>query len=146
MVDSNFEVPEIIKYAVKGLDNPTRWKIVEYLISNESVSYSNLLKGIDIKRKGSLTFHLDMLSKSAILERRENFGEQAEERVFYNISQLGKEIINGLLSALVPNTTTEHSESETGSTTMQQRTSITTTGGPTSPSLLQQMLVTAATS
>jgi len=106
MVDTSFEFPQIIKDAVKSLANDTRWKITEYLVSNGSVSYSRLLNELRIPNKGSLTFHLDALSKGAIIERRENFGERTEEKVFYDISPLGKDIINGLLSALAPMQTT----------------------------------------
>jgi len=164
----NFEFPEIIKYAVKGLDNETRWKIVEYLISNDDVSYSKLLKDLNIRRKGSLTFALNMLSKGAMVERREDFGAKTGERVFYGISPLGKDIINGLLSALVPGQ--RNVVAQTGvvfddlqmmpeglereaelSALLPYPEAVATTSGRTSPtyrpqaSQREQMLITAAT-
>jgi hypothetical protein len=102
MENKGFEFPQIIKDVVKGLDNDTRLKIVEYIVNNGSVSYSNLLRELNIPRKGSLTFHLDVLSKSAIINRYEDFDQKNNEWIFYDISILGKDIINGLLAALAP--------------------------------------------
>jgi DNA-binding MarR family transcriptional regulator len=101
MESAKFEFPQLIKDIVKGLDNDLRWKILEHLINNGSMSYSQLLKELNT-RKGSLTFHLGALSKSAIIERYENLSDKTGNKSFYELSPIGKEVVNGLLSSLAP--------------------------------------------
>jgi predicted transcriptional regulator len=100
MKDGRFQFPQILKEAIKGLDNESRWEIVEYLIKNGETSYSVLLKSLKINNKSKLTFHLTTLSKSAIIERYEILGNKTNEESFYDISSFGKNVINGLMSAL----------------------------------------------
>lgn len=102
----SFQFPQILKEAIKGLDNESRWKILEYLIENGETSYTNLLNALKISNKGKLTFHLRRLSKSAILNRYEILGTETGEKSFYNISPFGKDVINGLMSAFEPPPTT----------------------------------------
>jgi DNA-binding HxlR family transcriptional regulator len=102
MQKKNFEFPPVMKYAVKGLDNKLRWKILETIITNGSMSYTKLMKELKIENKGILTFHLETLSKSALIERYEDLSVGTRDRSFYDISPIGKDIINGLISALAP--------------------------------------------
>jgi DNA-binding transcriptional ArsR family regulator len=102
MVSTEFEFPQLIKDILKGLDSEERLSILELLINNENMSYTQLLDNLDVKYKGSLNYHLNMLSKSAIIERRENLAHTSGNKSFYEISPIGKEVINGLLSSLAP--------------------------------------------
>jgi DNA-binding HxlR family transcriptional regulator len=102
----SFEFPYALKNAIKGLDNDLRLKIVEYLAENGETSYSKILKGLKIKNKGKLTFHLRELSKSGVIERFELLGTKTDEKSFYNVSPFGRGVVNGLMSSLLPTETT----------------------------------------
>jgi DNA-binding HxlR family transcriptional regulator len=98
----NFVFPALIKTAISGLDNDTRLRVLESLINNGRMSYSKLHKDIDVPNKGRLNFHLRILSKSAIIQRFEDLSKATGERSFYDISPIGRDLINGLLSVLSP--------------------------------------------
>jgi DNA-binding transcriptional ArsR family regulator len=102
----SFEFPYTIRNALKGLDNDLRLKIVEYLVENGETSYSKILKGLEIKNKGKLTFHLRKLSESGVIDRLELLGSNTDEKSFYNISPFGRNVVNGLMSSLLPRQTT----------------------------------------
>jgi len=102
MAYSEFEFPPIIKGAVHGLDNKWRWKIVESIMNKGDMSYSMLMSELKLDNKGLLNFHLKNLSKSALVERYEDLSSSDGDRSFYTISEIGKEIVNGLLAGLNP--------------------------------------------
>lgn len=106
METKSFEFPYALKNAIKGLDNDLRSKIVEYLVENGETSYSKILKELEIKNKGILTFHLRELSKSGVIERLELLGSKKDQKSFYNVSPFGRNVINGLMSSLLPRQTT----------------------------------------
>jgi hypothetical protein len=102
-MESNQAVfPDMLKKAVHGLDNEIRWDIVRYLTENGETSYTALLKGLKIDKKGKLTFHLRTLSRSAIINRHEILGARTGEKSFYDVSAFGSKVINGLMSAFAP--------------------------------------------
>lgn len=102
METKSFEFPYALKNAIKGLDNDLRWKILEYLVEVGETPYSKLLKELKIKNKGILTFHLRELSKSGIIDRFELLGSDTNGKSFYDVSHFGRNVINGLMSALLP--------------------------------------------
>jgi DNA-binding HxlR family transcriptional regulator len=104
MEKQDFEFPAVIKEAIRGLNNTVRWKILESIITNGSMSYTKLMKELKIENKGILTFHLEALSKSTLIERYEDLSIRTRDRSFYEISPIGKDIINGLMSAMAPQT------------------------------------------
>jgi len=97
MKNKRFEFPRPLKEAIKGLDNESRWKIIEYLTENGESSYSTLLNDLKVENKGILTFHLQELSKGALINRYEIFGNTTKKRSFYDISSFGKNMINNLM-------------------------------------------------
>lgn len=107
----SFEFPYALKNAIKGLDNDLRLKIVEYLVENGETSYSKILKVLEIKNKGKLTFHLRELSKSGVIDRFELLGTKTDEKSFYNISPFGRSVVNSLMSSLLPTETKLHEPS-----------------------------------
>jgi DNA-binding MarR family transcriptional regulator len=102
MGHGEFEFPSVIKRAVSGLDNELRWKIIESIVNKGDMSYSRLMSELKLDNKGLLNFHLKNLSKSALIERYEDLSNTSGDRSFYTISDIGKEIINGLLAGLNP--------------------------------------------
>lgn len=104
MSQDKFEFPTVIKKAVNGLDNELRWKIMESIINHGDMSYSKLMNELKLDNKGILNFHLKNLSKSALIERYEDLSSRTGDRSFYSISDIGKDIVNGLLTALNPQT------------------------------------------
>jgi len=102
MPNNEFEFPSVIKKAVNGLDNDVRWKIIESIVNKGDMSYSRLMSELRVDNKGILNFHLKNLSKSALIERYEDLSNRSGDRSFYTIGEIGKEIINGLMTALIP--------------------------------------------
>jgi hypothetical protein len=144
MEKESFKFPSVLKEAVSGLDHELRWKILESIIKNGSMSYSKLLSDLNIekKRKGKLTFHLGKLTTSALIERFEQLGTWSE-RSFYDISPFGKDLINGLMESIAPQTTPAgifegdwaRDYSGVTSTSITQNTQGKTTPGILSPSV-----------
>lgn len=97
-----FTFPEELRKAVEGLDSPIRWQIMESLINNGKSSHTGLMTAIGLDNTGQLNPHLKILLQTGLLDRTEAFGSRGRERSFYDISAFGKNMINGLLSALVP--------------------------------------------
>jgi DNA-binding HxlR family transcriptional regulator len=108
MSKNEFEFPPIIKKAVSGMDNELRWKILESFVNKGDMSHSRLMAELKVTNKGILNFHLKNLSKSALIERYEDLSNKTSDRSFYTISDIGKNIINGLMSALGPNKKKAH--------------------------------------
>lgn len=102
MSDEPFTFPLEIKDAVRGLNNNIRWEIIESLVRNGEMSYTNLMQDVSLKNKGIMNFHLKKLSNSALIARHEILGKSSGERVFYNVSPFGDRFLKGLMSALTP--------------------------------------------
>ncbi len=64
------------------------------------MSYTALKNKIELDNKGLFNYHLGKLLKSGIIERFEYIGKKNGDRSYYDISQLGKRVINGLLSTM----------------------------------------------
>ena len=92
-------IPVEIKSAVSALDNDHRWRILESLLTNEELSYTQILDILEI-RKGSLTNHLKNLIFGNILENytRQSIGERYDS--FYKLTRFGKDLIDGLVGSL----------------------------------------------
>ena len=92
-------IPAEIKSAVSALDNDDRWRILESLLTNEELSYTQILDILEI-RKGSLTNHLKNLIFGNILENysRQSIGERYDS--FYKVTRFGKDLIDGLVGSL----------------------------------------------
>ena len=99
------EIPQEVKRAVRGLDNPVRWKIVEILRANPELSYTQLMESLDIK-KGRLTYHLNQLLKGAILQNFSKDGLETQYDSFYAVTHFGESLINSLMEPLQPALTT----------------------------------------
>src|SRR5438093_8830979 len=80
-----FKIAEEVKRAVKSLDSPIRWEIVETLREKQELSYAQLMERLGIK-KGQLTYHLNELLKGAILENYSKESLETKYDYFYAIS------------------------------------------------------------
>jgi len=93
------EIPVELKDAIEALGHPVRIKIVEYLYDGREATYTELLRVTGV-RKGSLTYHLDILTRAAVVgawSRLDgNLGDM--RRAGYMLSPWGKEVIDGLIS------------------------------------------------
>jgi len=82
------EIPYEVKKAVKALDNPVRWKIIETLRAKQDLSYTQLLESLDV-RKGQLTYHLNMLLKGSIIQNYSKDILETPYDSFYAITHFG---------------------------------------------------------
>jgi len=94
-------VPAEVKKAVDGLHNHTRWLIVEELMNNKSMTYTELRNHLRIENKGEINYHLTKLLKTALIERFEDWNGN-NVKSYYEISSFGKSIIYGLLNSVKP--------------------------------------------
>lgn len=94
-------IPNEIKRAVSSVDSEIRWKILELLLTNKELSYTELVEKLGIK-KGSATFHLSKLKKGSILQNysKENFESPYDS--YYSISPYGRRFTQSLLKSLEP--------------------------------------------
>jgi hypothetical protein len=95
------EIPQEVKRAVRGLDNPVRWKIVEVLRANFELSYTQLMESLHIE-KGRLTYHLNELLKGAIIQNYSKDGLESQYDSFYAVTHFGEMLISSLIEPLRP--------------------------------------------
>ncbi len=98
---SQHGVPDEVKTAVRALDSPIRWKIVELLRAKRELSYTELTKSLDIK-KGQLTYHINKLLKGAIVQNYSKDGVESKFDSFYEISHFGEAFLGSLLEPIQP--------------------------------------------
>lgn len=92
-------IPEEIKEALSALSQRIRWRIIELIREEKSMSYTEILVRLGIQ-KGSLTYNLDRLMEAGILDNYsgEEFG--GPYRSYYQLSPFGKDLIAGILSSI----------------------------------------------
>ncbi len=94
------EIPGELTDAIEALDNPVRLRIVEYLYDGHEATYTELLRMLGVK-KGSLSYHLNMLAGAAITDTLttldENFGDF--KKATYRITPWGRAVVDGLMSS-----------------------------------------------
>jgi DNA-binding transcriptional ArsR family regulator len=94
-------VPDEVKAAVRALDSPIRWKIIELLRAKRELSYTELTRSLDIK-KGQLTYHINELLKGAIVQNYSKDGVGSKFDSFYEISRFGEAFLDSLVEPMQP--------------------------------------------
>jgi DNA-binding transcriptional ArsR family regulator len=96
---SGVEIPLELRYAVEALGHPVRVRVVEYLYDGRVATYTELLKMLGV-RKGSLTYHLKVLSQCGIVFSKQRLDELGDfHRAHYVLSPWGRVVVDGLLSS-----------------------------------------------
>ena len=94
------EIPDELRDAIEALDHPVRTKIVEYLYGGRDATYTELLRMLGV-RKGTLTYHLKILTVAAVIytlsRLDEDFGDM--HKAYYRLSPWGKAVVDGLKSS-----------------------------------------------
>jgi hypothetical protein len=92
-------IPEEITKAIWALDHEIRWKIVERLLSDEALSYSELQSSVNASN-GDLNYHLQILQRGALIQQ---FAGESFERhnSFYRLSPFGRKILQNLAMSIV---------------------------------------------
>jgi DNA-binding transcriptional ArsR family regulator len=94
------EIPDELRDAIEALDHPVRTKIVEYLYGGRDATYTELLRMLGV-RKGTLTYHLKILTVAAVIytlsRLDEDFGDM--HKAYYRLSPWGKAVADGLMSS-----------------------------------------------
>jgi DNA-binding transcriptional ArsR family regulator len=96
----NLQLPEPLLGAIEALDHPVRMRIVEYLYGGRDATYTELLRMLGV-RKGTLTYHLKILTVAAVIytlsRLDEDFGDM--HKAYYRLSPWGKAVVDGLMSS-----------------------------------------------
>ena len=94
------EIPDELRDAIEALDHPVRTKIVEYLYGGRDATYTELLRMLGV-RKGTLTYHLKILTVAAVIytlsRLDEDFGDM--HKAYYRLSPWGRAVVDGLMSS-----------------------------------------------
>ena len=99
-----FKLPREVTDAIGALDNNTRRKIMEYLMQNEKLYYSDIGKKLGLlDSKEQLEDHLMILSKSGLVDRyTSRLDYKSDEKSYYKLSPFAIKLINGILLSLEP--------------------------------------------
>jgi hypothetical protein len=103
--NSKFNFPYELKDAVNGMDHEIRIKILEGLINQEKMNYSDIKKELTLNdnQKGILNYHLKILSQSALIDKyTTSLGNDSEERSYYKLSQFAIKLIHYMMTVFDP--------------------------------------------
>ncbi len=97
------EMPLVVRNVLKGLCNENRQGILIYLLRNGSKSFIEISKELNIL-KNTLSHHIKILIRYGLIYNFYNRNDFADKYSFYEISKLGKRMIDLLLNFLTPTT------------------------------------------
>jgi predicted transcriptional regulator len=89
-----FIFPSIVKDVINGMNDEYRYQILQALINNDKMLYTELKSLLQIEN-GSLNYHLKVLTIAGLISRFENFENR---KSYYKISKLGEKMIIAMLS------------------------------------------------
>jgi DNA-binding Lrp family transcriptional regulator len=89
-----------INSTIKALDSPIRRSILIYIEEAGRLSYSEIKDFLGIS-KGKLNYHLKILISSGMI-RNYLIEDDSEYYSFYQVSKLGRDIVEGIFSAFRP--------------------------------------------
>ncbi len=94
------EIPQELKNGVEGLDNPTRWNIIEALLANNELSYSEIQDMVQISN-GQLTYHLELLHRAGLVQQF-SIDRFERGRSFYKLSTFAWSLLKGMMRSFTP--------------------------------------------
>lgn len=94
-------VPLELTRAVEGLDSPIRWKIVDLLMQNARLSYTQIQQSLEVSN-ADLNYHLQKLLRGALVQQFAIEGSVERYSSYYQISPFGRQLLQTLLVSLVP--------------------------------------------
>ena len=95
------EIPLVVRNAIKGLSDEKRQAILIYLLKEGSKSFTEINKELKIS-KNNLSHHLKVLMQYGLLYNYYNRNEFANNYSFYEVSKLGKKVINNFINLVTP--------------------------------------------
>ena len=95
------EIPLLVRNSIKALCDENRQGILIYLLKNGSKSFIEISKDLKIP-KNNLSHHIKILMRYALIYNFYNRNEFADKYSFYEISKLGKTIINNVINLIIP--------------------------------------------
>lgn len=95
------ELPLEIVQAVKALHDDNRFEILYNLYESEEIPFSQIGELTELK-SSNLTYHLQALVDSGLVENFFKRIESANSYSFYRITNFGKRFIDSLFRILVP--------------------------------------------
>ena len=100
------ELPFELKRAVEALNDDFRLAIFFVLLKHGDLSYTQIMTELEIPRKDSsyLSHHLKILEKGALIKNKYAKKEGVDSHSFYELTDFGEDILNGLMGTLaLPN-------------------------------------------
>ena len=95
------EIPLVVRNAIKGLSDERRQGILMYLLKEGSKSFTDINKELKIS-KNNLSHHLKVLLQYGLLYNYYNRNRFANKYSFYEVSKLGKKVINNFINLVTP--------------------------------------------
>lgn len=102
------EMPVELRRAIEALNDDFRLAIFFVLLKNGDLSFTQIMNELEIPRKDSstLSHHLKILEKGGLIKNEYAKKEGLGSYSFYNLTEFGEDILNGLMDTLaVPNST-----------------------------------------
>jgi len=97
------EVPIELRKAISGFDNDIRLSIFLVLNKHGELSFSEIAQKLGMnKQKAKMDFHLDKLTKSAVVEHKYKHQIGNEKYSFYSLTSYSRNLWNNIVSSLKP--------------------------------------------
>lgn len=100
------EIPLMVRNFLKALNNETRQGIIIYLLRVGSKSFTEMSKDLKLS-KNTLSHHIKNLTQHGLIYNFYSRNEFDDKYSFYEISKLGKKLINNLMDFIIPVSSSE---------------------------------------
>lgn len=91
------EMPLVVRNSIKGVSNENRQGILIYLLKKGPKSFTEISKDLNIS-KNNLSHHIKILMRYGLTYNFYNRNEFDDKYSFYEISKLGRGLINTLIN------------------------------------------------
>ena len=95
------KLPLLVRNSIKAFSDENRQDILIFLLKNGSKSFIEISKDLKIP-KNNLSYHFKILIRYGLIYNFYKRNEFAEKYSFYEISKLGKRLINNLMNFVKP--------------------------------------------
>lgn len=95
------EIPLVVRNSIKALSDEKRQSILMYLLKSGSKSFTEISKDLEFS-KNNLSHHIKTLVRYGLVYNYYSRNEFDDKYSFYEISKLGKVIMNNLIYTVIP--------------------------------------------
>jgi len=94
-------LPSEVRRAIKTLQDDRRWDLLLMLSENGELSFSGIQQEMNLSSP-NLTYHLQSLQESALVENFFKKVENVDSHSFYRVTEFGQRLIDSLFKILSP--------------------------------------------